>query len=133
MCGWMSRTQRSQPGAPGRGRAAEVIAAALTAYYSLWSAQREQQLAVELSEVAGGLSNVAFGAGCAGTARSSRVARGAGRSDPTHPPGSEKRGSDAATGQSRLGDAAWPLRDCATVDRTLRAVEPDRACSGTHR
>lgn len=37
----------------------EVIAAALTAYYSLWSAQREQQLAVELSEVAGGLSNVA--------------------------------------------------------------------------
>ena len=37
----------------------EVIAAALTAYYSLWSAQREQQLAVELSEVAGGLSKVA--------------------------------------------------------------------------
>jgi cobalt-zinc-cadmium efflux system outer membrane protein len=37
----------------------EVIAAALTAYYSLWSAQREQQLAAELSELAGGLSKVA--------------------------------------------------------------------------
>ena len=37
----------------------EVIAAVLTAYYSLWSAQREQQLAVELSEVADRLSKVA--------------------------------------------------------------------------
>jgi outer membrane protein TolC len=110
----------------------EVIAAALTAYYSLWSAQREQQLAVELSEVAGGLSNVASAR--AAQALLAPVESRVAQAEATRLTllGVEAR-QRAATGQAVLATLLGLSATAPPVDRRAdRGTGPART-SGTHR
>ena len=119
----MSRTQRSQPRCAGSRSRSRGDRGSADSLLLLWSAQREQQLAVELSEVAGGLSNVASAR--AAQALLAPVESRVAQAEATRLTllGVEAR-QRATTGQAVLA-TLFGLSATAPPSIDVRAVEPD--------